>query len=118
MTEPIDETLRNIGISPRERLERIETMLERIDGKLDSKADASEVVALNVRLSVLEASVIEHHALILHDRGKDWVTNLESEVDNLHREHNRIKTRMAYFAGVAATVVVVAEIIFGHFMGT
>ena len=46
--------LSNAGISPRERLERIENMLAKIDEKLDYKADLAYVARIESRIGNLE----------------------------------------------------------------
>lgn len=79
-----DDTLRSIGISPRERLERIEKMLETIDGKLDGKVDMTEFV------------------------------KLETRVDGLHRDHENLKNRMAWLAGALAVGAILGEYIIGR----
>lgn len=42
------------GLTAKERLERIENLLDRIDTKLDSKADYALVVSLQARLDSIE----------------------------------------------------------------
>ena len=42
------------GLTAKERLERIETLLDRIDSKLDSKADAALVASIQARLDTIE----------------------------------------------------------------
>lgn len=54
MTSGGVDGLQNAGITPKERLERIEAMLTKIDEKLDGKADAALVAAIEVRLRTLE----------------------------------------------------------------
>ena len=53
MSTPHDDLV-GAGISPKERLERIETMLERIDNKLDNKADRSDLIILENRVREIE----------------------------------------------------------------
>jgi hypothetical protein len=64
-----DDGLRGAGISPRERLERIEAMLERIDSKMDARMDS-----MSARLGLLElngskqAQAAEHDLIALTER--------------------------------------------------
>lgn len=51
------DDLKGAGISPRERLERIEAMLEKIDGKLDNKTDQVDFLALQARVYAAEEAI-------------------------------------------------------------
>lgn len=109
------EDLIGAGISPRERLERIEKVLDRIDMKLDGKADAAVVVALEVRLALLERSVAEHHAAAEERRTRD--DRVQEAVDELNEGQRAIERRVAYAAGVAAILAVLGEALFQRFVG-
>lgn len=107
----MDETLKSIGISPRERLERIEAVLERIDNKLDGKADQSTVVAMEVRLKAVEACI---------ERGEDLkirYAELNAVFKELHADHEQLRNRMAYYFGGIAAIAVAAELFFAHLIG-
>lgn len=56
MTEPTNG-LSNAGLSPRERLERIEHLLEKIDDKLDTKADAQRLYTLELVVQSLRVKI-------------------------------------------------------------
>lgn len=48
------------GITAKERLGRIEDVLQRIDTKLDNKADKADLVALEVRTRALESKLAKY----------------------------------------------------------
>ena len=75
-----DDSLRGISISPRERLERIENLLGVINGKLDQKADKTDLGALEVRVRGLELQL------------------------------QRVQQRLAYYAGALALAGIALEI--------
>ena len=93
--------LSNAGISPRERLERIENMLTKIDEKLDSKADISRVV-------VLEQFMIE-------SRGRNperliaELREAQSHIRTLESEHQVMRRRIAYYSGAAAVIAFIGR---------
>lgn len=88
------------GISPKERLERIEALLARIDEKLDGKANLHDLYALQLRMEVIEKEFAEH---------KVWATQLLNQLPALEDGINSLKTRMAYGAGAAALAIIIAE---------
>lgn len=97
------------GISPRERLQRIEELLGVIDSKLDSKADATALIALTLRVATLEKEVTEHTANAAYRQERD--AEMRNAVKTLEQGHESLKQRVAYAAGAAAVVVVVAEVL-------
>lgn len=94
-----DDTLRAIGISPRERLERIELLLERVDSKLDGKADAAALAALEMRVraneQMLSPAATEMRAKIAH---------LDAAID----KHGR---KLAYATGTLSAIIVIANLL-------
>lgn len=57
MTDVPTDGLSNAGLSPRERLERIEHLLEKIDDKLDTKADAQRLYTLELIVQSLRVKI-------------------------------------------------------------
>lgn len=70
------EGLQNAGISPKERLERIESMLERIDQKLDSKASETDLISLELRVRNLELEMSSFEGL--RKEHKEFAEGIES----------------------------------------
>lgn len=89
-----EDSLSNAGISPRERLERIEQMLERIDGKLDGKANAAEVAGLEARIRELELN------------GSVHIPEMRAKVEALEVGHGVIQRKLAYATGTIVVVMV------------
>ena len=85
-----DDGLQNAGISPRERLERIERMLEKIDDKLDTKADAALVTSLQSRLEIIERD------------GTNLARAADRHASDARSEISRVKIKMAFYAGALA----------------
>lgn len=92
-----DDSLANAGISPRQRLERIEALLERIDGRLDGKADAGVVWALEERVRTLEQN------------GGDRVVEMREHVGVLERDLGALGRKIAYATGTLAAVMVLVN---------
>lgn len=99
MSDEVRDDLQGAGISPRQRLERIEALLERIDGRLDSKASASDVIALELRVRDLEQS------------GGERVSEMRERVGGLDADLQVIGRKLAYATGTLATVIVVSEVL-------
>lgn len=103
------DNLVGAGITPKERLERIEVLLTNIDEKLDTKTSQADHLALALKVEVMQKEFIEH---------KVWATGLLEDVHILpyqnREEISRLKNRIAYAAGVAAVLAVVAEAILNN----
>lgn len=92
------EGLQNAGITPKERLERIESMLERIDQKLDGKANESDLISLELRVRTMELEL--------------------SSFEGLRKEHKEfaeaiqeIRQKMYMFSGALALGIFLFEFI-------
>lgn len=119
----VDESLRSIGISPRERLARIEQLLVDIGQKLDNKASREEMLALEVRIWQIEVkgSNAANEALnearrLARERVED-LEQLEAEVKMLSEQHADLKAKLAYIAGGIAVVAVAGEAIINRWLG-
>jgi hypothetical protein len=96
------------GISPKERLERIEAMLSGIDKKLDGKADVAIVIAMETRLSLLEKAQIEQR--MLQRANEEKVLEARTLAEALRVESAQITRRVAYAGGAVAAAVFLGEI--------
>lgn len=92
------EGLSGAGITPKERLERIEAMLERIDAKLDAKANESDVVALEVRVREMELELSSFEGL-------------RKEHDEFFKEINALRQKVFMFSGGLAVLVFFIEFV-------
>jgi len=107
-----DDSLRGIGISPRERLERIEALLGVIDSKLDQKADKADVVALDQRVRTLElhgTSLAQETKLAverLQGVSEAHLGEMRGAVDALAAGQSHIQVRLSYYAGGLAVLAV------------
>lgn len=91
------DSFRNAGISPGQRLFRIEALLESMDSKLDGKADLAYVVALEQRVRLLEI-------------GGDARSNeMRGRVDKQDDALGSLQRKLAYATGTLATVVVISN---------
>lgn len=99
MSEGRDDTLANIGISPRERLGNIELALARIETKLDSKANQSDVDLLNARVRELE----------LGDGPN--AREMRVRVEHLDGEVKTVGRKLAYATGTLAAVMVAINLV-------
>lgn len=99
-----DDELVGAGISAKERLERIEALLDRMDRKLDSKVDQAEFLSLDARVRDLEL----HGSQATRDLVVGC-SEMTGTIVELRESHNALKVRIAYAAGAAAVVVVAAE---------
>lgn len=117
MTDP-ENDLRNIGISPRERLERIESLLGRMDEKLDNKADAATVLAMSLRIAALEQTEAARVAAekVADTQEEQFHYQMRAEMTLLEKEHNELKRQIAYYAGGLVVVLFVAEEIARRFI--
>jgi hypothetical protein len=123
-----DETLRNIGITPRERLERIENMLVNIDEKLDVKADKTEMLQLEARVRAIEVEgsrlareAIHKADVLAHERLRDieqlevrlvkFDSDLASDVERLRKDHSALSSRVSWAFGAVAAIVALSDII-------
>ena len=113
----VDESLRSIGISPRERLARIETLLVTIEGKLDNKANQVDFLALEVRVRDIETK--GSHAAVaalaearrLAKERLDDMKELEADFQILRHDHEQLGRRLAWALGAVAAAAVLAEAI-------
>jgi len=80
----VTEELLNQGLTVKEWLSRIEAKVDKIDAKLDGKADMSAVTALELRLG--------------------------SRVEELQAEVQRLKIRIATASGGLALLVFVVQV--------
>lgn len=92
-----DDSLAGAGISPRERLQRIEELLGRVDQKLDNKANSADVVALELRVRALEQG------------GGERVAEMRERVGALDADVAVIGRKLAYATGTLATVMVLVN---------
>ena len=91
----MSDGMSSAGISAKERLARIETVLDKIDRKLDHKADKADVVALEVRVRAIEDDAHEH---VRHPEMKD-----------VHNDIGAVKQRLAMYAGGLGVLSVVVN---------
>ena len=116
MTDMAD-SIQNAGITAKERLERIENTLGRIEEKLDNKADKAEVVALELRVRHME-----QHGLGQVDEVITKVADIRTEanhqldqmkktIDNLTKNQGKLSTKLAYATGTIATLMILLEIL-------
>lgn len=139
-----DDTLRSISISPRERLERIETMLVKIDEKMDLRFDSvekrigaveatqagqastaefvSKATALAEEASTRAAGLARTEteratalavdaagkATLLADGQKDFQTAVTTDLGSFKTRLDTFDRKVAWFAGVGATLIVVS----------
>ncbi len=89
-----DETLRSISISPKERLQRIEEMLVKIDEKMDSKFDV-----LELRIRTLEINVAP-----VAEEAKKEIERLNTVVQGIHN-------KILWASGAIAALVMIAQIV-------
>lgn len=116
----VDESLRSIGISPRERLARIETLLVAIESKLDSKADKSDIVQLEARIWAIEvhgshtATEASKAAQALSEERARDIKEVETELAALREDHHQLKSRIAWIGGALAVAAVISEYALMH----
>jgi hypothetical protein len=103
-----EDDLSHAGISPRERLQRIEDLLTKVDGKLDGKADQADLIALEGRVRAIEylgaearAQTIERAANVVKQDRR--LSDLESNVVSMGR-------KLAYATGTISVVIVIANL--------
>ena len=119
----VDESLRSIAISPRERLARIEALLVTIEQKLDYKASQADLLALEVRVREMEVKgthhaqdALEEARRLAREREADLVM-LDNEYKTLRQDHEALGKKIAWAFGVLATAAVVSEYILAHVLG-
>ena len=116
-----DDSLRSIGISPRERLARIEALLLDITSKLDNKANREDLLALEARVWKIEVQGSTHaaealtEARRLAEERKQALEVIDADVEMLRKDHNELKTRIAYIGGALAVAAVISEYFLTHF---
>lgn len=98
MTNGNGDGLTGAGITPKERLERIEAMLERIDAKLDAKANESELVALELRVRDMELELSSFDGF-------------KKEHDELFEQLNSLRQKVFMASGGLAVLVFTVEFI-------
>ena len=119
----VDDSLRSIGISPRERLARIETLLVTIEQKLDNKASQADFLALEQRVREIETkgthniteSLAEARRLA-RERIAD-LKELEQDFQLLREDHEALGRKIAWAFGALAVAAVGAEAVIAHFLG-
>jgi len=118
----VDESLRSISISPRERLARIETLLVAIEGKLDSKANKSDIIQLEARIWAIEVNgshtateAISKYEAISAKREID-IKTIQDELEILRSDHHSLKNRIAWIGGALAVAAVVGEYFMMHLL--
>jgi hypothetical protein len=102
------DDLAGAGITAKERLQNIESVLVRIDQKLDGKADAAVVAALEVRVREIETgnnltqrrAFEEVHAI--REASEKQLAEVSNGVSALQK-------KFAYYAGGVAVAVFLAE---------
>jgi len=92
MTERDD--LQGASISPREQLRDIRAILERMDSKLDGKADGAYVAGLEQRIRLLEVG------------GGDRVVEMRARVEQVDNGLQVLGRKLAYATGTLSMVVV------------
>jgi hypothetical protein len=119
----VDDSLRSIGISPRERLARIETLLVAIEQKLDNKASQADMLALEVRVREIETKGTRHTAeamvesrRLAEERLVD-LKELEADFAALRMDHEQLGRRLSWALGAVAAAAVVAEYVMAHAFG-
>jgi hypothetical protein len=100
----MSDEMAGAGITAKERLERIELMLSRIDGKLDGKADQSDLMALEGRVRQIEQHGGPATSAAMRDV-HDLRTEAREQIDSLSQSVTALKNRMAQVAGGLAVVV-------------
>lgn len=117
MTTEEPDSLRSIGISPRERLERIENLLGSIDAKLDVKADKEDLRLLEGRVREMElhgsSGLQELRGIVteakhLSEKNAAVQNIAMTEVRTLHQA---TQTKLAYYAGGLAVLTTAATIL-------
>jgi adenosylmethionine-8-amino-7-oxononanoate aminotransferase len=103
MSDERDDFL-NASISPRQQLQDIRRILERMDAKLDGKADGSYVMALEGRIRALEST------------GGERAVELRHRQDQIDQALATLERKLAYATGTLAAVVVVANIAVPYFL--
>lgn len=119
----VDDSLRSIGISPRERLARIEALLVTIDDKLSSKASQVDMLALEVRIRKIETEgsvhareAVEEARRLAREREEDLIM-LTKEYRQLRSDHEGLGRKIAWAFGALAVAAVGAEAILAHWLG-
>jgi hypothetical protein len=119
----VDDSLRSIGISPRERLARIESLLVTMDSKLDNKANRADVLALETRVWEIEVRgtaatniACEEAKRLAAEREADH-KELQEHVARLRADHEALSKRIAWGFGALTVAAIVAEYILGHVIG-
>ncbi len=97
----VDDTLRSIGISPRERLAHIESALEKIDQKLDVRFDTVEK-----RLTAVEnAQAGQTSTAVLVSKAQVLAEETAKEATKLADERTKTAADLAKDASAKATVL-------------
>lgn len=104
MTAPRDD-LGNAGITAKERLGNIETILTRMDAKLDGKADVAAVNLLELRVRNLE----------IH--GPEPMAEMRIKISALEDSINSVGRKLAYATGTLSVVVVLVNVSMAYFVG-
>ncbi len=122
-----DDSLANAGITPKERLTNIETILTRIDSKLDGKANQSDVAAMELRVRAIEVAnaltfdtkdrldKVEADAKVRLDRVE---ADAQSRIERVEHEVSGLGKKIAYAAGSLAVVVVIVNLVAARFVAS
>lgn len=94
MSENTD--LMNAGITAKERLERIERMLEGIDIKLDTKASQVDFVMLENRVREIEL-----HGTAPAQEAAKWAQGAQARADVMIEHFNNLKIKVYVAIGIA-----------------
>jgi len=97
MADDMRDDLQGASISPREQLRDIRAILERMDSKLDGKADGAYVFQLEQRIRLLEVG------------GGDRVVEVRARQDQTDRSLEQIQRKLAYATGTLSVVVVIVN---------
>lgn len=104
-----DDSLANAGITPKERLTNIEQLLTRIDGKLDGKANQSDVAAMELRVRAIEVA----NALTFDT--KDRLDRVEADakarLDRVEEKTAGNDRKLAVYAGIGVAAVFAANLL-------
>lgn len=121
-----DDDLRGIAISPRERLERIEGVLERIEQKMDMRFDAmeqrvrvlelrvvptTETVAVEIKRLDAQHTALEARLRKVEEVGSNAARHAEAAAARAEDGIGDVRRRLAYYAGALAALSVVVNLV-------
>lgn len=108
-----DGELNGASITAKERLANIETLLANIDGKLDGKANQSDLIAVDVRVKDIELWRAGVHAEERVERiEKAAAKTAEAQrLDAIEAKGDRNAKAIAWGCGAGAVVVIGANLL-------